>query len=106
LKDITCEEAADCRQEEANLRNPPDGFVEAHRVTKSLEGCMSDDLKKRGAQDRRRKNVNEPREVKDATKELVITEEQLQELVRKQSADKVRQALAQNKAATRAHSTK
>jgi hypothetical protein len=50
--------------------------------------------------------VNEPREVKDATKELVITEEQLQELVRKQSADKVRQALAQNKAATRAHSTK
>jgi len=90
---------ADCRREEANLRNPPDGFVEAHRVTKSLKVVCPMMI-------RRRKKVNEPREVKHRTKELVVTEEQLQELLRKQSADKVRQALAQNKAATRAHSTK
>ena len=69
---------------------------------------MSDDLKNRGSQDRSRINVNEPWEVKHWTKELGVTEEQLRELVRQHgvSADKVRQALAQNKGTTRAHSTK
>ena len=58
---------------------------------------MSDDLKKRGAQDRSRINVNEPWEVKHWTKELGVTEEQLRELVRQHgvSADKVRLALTQ-----------
>jgi hypothetical protein len=62
-------------------------------------GCMSDDLKKSGAQDRSRINVNEPWEVKHWTKELDVTEEQLRELVRQHgvSANKVRLALAQNK---------
>jgi len=58
---------------------------------------MPDDLKKRGAQDRSRINVNEPWEMKHWTKELGVTEEQLRELVRQHgvSADKVRLALTQ-----------
>jgi hypothetical protein len=67
---------------------------------------MSDDLKNRGAQDRSRINVNEPWEVKHWTKELGVTEEELKELVRRHgvSVAKVRDALTQNKGATRAQS--
>jgi hypothetical protein len=57
---------------------------------------MSDDLKNRGAQDRARINVNEPHEVAYWTKELGVTRERLQQLVKEAgtSAQAVREKLA------------
>lgn len=43
---------------------------------------MSDDLNNRGAQDRARININEPHEVAYWTKELGVTKERLQQLVK------------------------
>lgn len=57
---------------------------------------MSDDLNNRGAQDRARINVNEPHEVAYWTKELGVTKERLQQLVKDAgtSAKAVRERLA------------
>ncbi|MYN42773.1 DUF3606 domain-containing protein [Duganella sp. FT109W] len=58
---------------------------------------MSDDLNKRGAQDRARINVNEPHEVAYWTKELGVTKDRLQQLVKDAgaSAKAVREKLAE-----------
>jgi hypothetical protein len=57
---------------------------------------MSDDLSKRGAQDRARINLNEPHEVVYWTKELGVTKDRLQQLVKDAgtSAKAVREKLA------------
>lgn len=57
---------------------------------------MSDDLNNRGAQDRARINVNEPHEVDYWTKELGVTKQRLQQLVKEAgtSAKAVREKLA------------
>lgn len=57
---------------------------------------MSDDLNNRGAQDRARINLNEPHEVAYWTKELGVTKERLQQLVKDAgpSAKAVREKLA------------
>jgi hypothetical protein len=57
---------------------------------------MSDDLNNRGAQDRARININEPHEVAYWTKELGVTKERLQQLVKDAgtSAKAVRDKLA------------
>ena len=57
---------------------------------------MSDDLNNRGAQDRARININEPHEVAYWTKELGVTKERLQQLVKDvgTSAKAVRDKLA------------
>ncbi|NVM79289.1 hypothetical protein FHW83_005126 [Duganella sp. SG902] len=57
---------------------------------------MSDDLNNRGGQDRARINVNEPHEVDYWTKELGVTKQRLQQLVKEAgtSAKAVREKLA------------
>ncbi|ADP20013.1 MULTISPECIES: DUF3606 domain-containing protein [Achromobacter] len=57
---------------------------------------MTDDLKKRGAQDRSRVNVNEAHEVQYWTRELGVSEAQLKAAVQAVgvSADAIRQYLA------------
>lgn len=57
---------------------------------------MSDDLKNRGGQDRARINVNEPHEVAYWTKELGVSKERLQQLVKEAgpSVKAVREKLA------------
>jgi hypothetical protein len=58
---------------------------------------MSDDLSNRGAQDRARINVNEPHEVAYWTKELGVTKDRLEQLVKDAgtSAKAVREKLAE-----------
>jgi len=57
---------------------------------------MSDDMNNRGAQDRARINVNEAHEVAYWTKELGVTKDRLQQLVKEAgtSAKAVREKLA------------
>ncbi len=56
---------------------------------------MSDDKTKTGGQDRKRINLNEDYEVRDWTKSLGVTEQQLRDAVKEvgDSADKVREHL-------------
>ncbi|MFZ3119474.1 MAG: DUF3606 domain-containing protein [Variovorax sp.] len=56
---------------------------------------MSDDKTKTGGQDRKRINLNEDYEVRDWTKSLGVTEQQLRDAVKAvgDSADKVREHL-------------
>lgn len=56
---------------------------------------MSDDKSKTGGQDRKRINLNEDYEVRDWTKSLGVTEQQLRDAVKAvgDSADKVREHL-------------
>jgi hypothetical protein len=56
---------------------------------------MADDKTKTGGQDRKRINLNEDYEVRDWTKSLGVTEQQLRDAVKAvgDSADKVREHL-------------
>jgi Protein of unknown function (DUF3606) len=60
---------------------------------------MVDDLKRRGPEDRKRININEPWELDRWSKELGLTKDQLRAAVRKfgSAADKVRDEVKKKK---------
>jgi hypothetical protein len=64
-----------------------------------MECHMADDLKKRGPEDRKRININEPWELDWWAKELGLTKDQLRAAVKKlgNMADRVREEVKKKK---------